>query len=36
MHEDKNQSFPEADTIIFDGHSQACSEYPDQQVFEIF
>ena len=36
MHEDKNQSFHEADTIIFGGHIQACSEYPDQQVFAIF
>ena len=35
MHEDKNQSFHETDTIIFGGHSQACSEYPDQQVCDI-
>ena len=35
MHEDKLQSFLEADTIVFGGHSQVCPKYPKQQVFEI-
>ena len=36
LHEDKNQSFLEADTIIFGSHNQACPKYPKQQVFAIF
>ena len=36
LHEDKNQSFLEADTIVFGGHNQACPKYPKQQVFAIF
>ena len=36
LHEDKNQSFLEADTIVFGGHSQAYPKYPKQQVFAIF
>ena len=36
LHEDKNQSFLEADTIVFGGHNQTCSKYPKQQVFALF
>ena len=36
LHEDKTQSFLEADTIVFGGHNQACPKYPKQQVFAIF
>ena len=36
LHEDKNQSFLEADTIVFGGHDKACPKYPKQQVFAIF
>ena len=36
LHEDKNQSFLEAGTIVFDYHNQACPKYPKQQVFAIF
>ena len=36
LHEDKNQSFLEADTIVFGGLDKACSKYPKQQVFSIF
>ena len=35
LHEDKHQSFLEADTIAFGDHSQACPKYPKQQVFAI-
>ena len=31
LYEDKHQSFLKADTIVFDGHSQACLKYPKQQ-----
>ena len=36
MCEDKNQSFHEADTIVFGDHNQACPKYSKQQVFAIF
>ena len=36
LHEDKNQSFFEADTIVFGGQDQACPKFPKQQVFAIF
>ena len=36
LHEDKNQSFLEADTIVFDGHNYACPKFQKQQVFAIF
>ena len=36
LHEDKNQSFLKADTIVFGCHDQTCSKYPKQQVFVIF
>ena len=35
MHEDKYQSFLEAATIIFDGYSQACPEFPKRQVCNL-
>ena len=35
LHEDKNQSFLEADTIVFGGHNQTCPKYP-KQVFALF
>ena len=34
LHEDKNQSYPEEDTIVFGGHNQACPKCPNQ-VFTI-
>ena len=36
LYEDKNQSFLEADTILFGGHGKSCPKYPKQQVFTIF
>ena len=36
LHEDKNQSFLEAGTIVFGGYKQAYSKYPKQQDFAIF
>ena len=36
LHEDKNQSFLEADTMVFSGHNQACPKYPKQHVLAIF
>ena len=36
LHEDKNQSFLEADTIVFGGHNQTWPKYPKQQVFALF
>ena len=36
LHEDKNQSFFQADTIVYGGHNQTCPKYPKQQVFAIF
>ena len=36
MHKDKNQSFLEADNIVFGGHNQACPKYPKLQVLAIF
>ena len=36
LHEDKNQSFLEADTIVLDGHNYACPKFQKQQVFAIF
>ena len=36
LHEDKNQSFLEADTIVFGDHNQTCPKYPKQQVFALF
>ena len=30
LYEDKHQSFLKADTIAFDGPSQACLKYPKQ------
>ena len=36
LHEDKNQSFLEADTIVFGGHNQTCPKYSKQQVFALF
>ena len=35
LHDDKYQRFLEADTFIFDGHSQVSPDYPKQQVFNI-
>ena len=36
LHEDKNQSFLEADTTVFGGHNRACPKYPKQLFFAIF
>ena len=36
LHEDKNQNFLEADTIVFGGHAKACPKYPKQEGFAIF
>ena len=36
LHEDQNQNFLEADTIVFGGHDEACPKYPKQQLFAIF
>ena len=36
LHEDKNQSFLEADAIVFGGHNQVYPKYPKQQVFATF
>ena len=36
LHGDKNQSFFEADTIVFGGHDKTCPKYPKEQVFAIF
>ena len=36
LHEDKNESFLEADTIVYDGHDQACPKYPKQQSLQYF
>ena len=36
LHEDKNQGFLEADTIVSGGHDKACPKYPKQQVLSIF
>ena len=36
MCEEKNQSFLEADTIVFGGHNLGCLKYPKQQLFAIF
>ena len=33
---DKHKSFLQGDSIIFVVHSQACSKYPKQQVYNIF
>ena len=35
LHEDKHQSFLEADSIVFGDHSQACPKYTKKQVFAI-
>ena len=35
LHEDK-QSLPRADSIVFKGQSWACTNYPKQQVCNIF
>ena len=35
LHEDQNQSFLEADTIVFGDYNQACPKYSKQQVFAI-
>ena len=36
LHEDKNQSFLEADIIVFGSHNQACRKYQKQRVCNIF
>ena len=36
LHEDKNQIFLEADTMVFSGHNQACPKYPKQHVLVTF
>ena len=36
MHEYKNQSFPEADSIVFTSYSRACPKYPKLQIYDIF
>ena len=35
LHEDQNQSFLEADTIVFGDYNQACPKYSKQQVFAM-
>ena len=36
LHADKHQTFLQLDSIDLDGHSQACPNYPKQQVCKIF
>ena len=36
LYEDKHQSFLQADSIVFTGHSHTCTKYPKQQVCNIF
>ena len=36
LHEDKHQTFLQAGSIVFTVHSQVCSNYPKQQICNIF
>ena len=36
LHEDKNQSFLEADTMVFSGPNQTFPKYPKKHVLAIF